>query len=89
MSRPSETAGVWLAHAERIQSTDNGDRWPEDILREETMAILGLDDLAPLLDTTPPLDQAGALAAAAAWLASRDRRGPSPDGDDAGARIRR
>jgi predicted ATPase/DNA-binding SARP family transcriptional activator len=67
----SETAGVWLAHAERIQSTDDGDRWPEDILREETMEILGLDDLTPLLDTAPPLDQSGALAAAAAWLATR------------------
>jgi predicted ATPase/DNA-binding SARP family transcriptional activator len=67
----SDTAGVWLAHAERIQSTDDGDRWPEDILREETMAILGLDDLTPLLDTAPQLDQSGALAAAAAWLATR------------------
>jgi hypothetical protein len=42
------------------------------------MAILGLDDLGPLLRTAPPLDQSGALAAAAAWLATREPTEASP-----------
>ena len=43
----------------------------ESVLREETLTVLGIGDLAPLLDATPPLDPAQALDEAAAWLAAR------------------
>jgi len=38
----------------------------------ETMAVLGITDLAPLLERTPVLDPAAALAEAGAWVAARD-----------------
>ena len=67
-----EAAGRWLAHAERILAELDSELWPESVLRDETMAVLGINDLGPLLDSTPPLDHAAALADAAAWLAERD-----------------
>ena len=36
--------------------------WPECVLRDETLAVLGITDLDALLDRTPPLDHAAALA---------------------------
>jgi hypothetical protein len=65
-------APQWLAHAERIRDAVGTDFWPESVLRDETMSILGITDVTPLLDATPPLDHAAALAEAAAWLAERD-----------------
>ena len=35
-----ETAGRWLAHAERIIATIDSELWPESVLRDETLAIL-------------------------------------------------
>jgi hypothetical protein len=67
-----DTAGQWLAHAERIIIAGDLQLWPESDLRDETMTVLGLGDLAPLLPSNPPLDPDTALAAAAAWLADRD-----------------
>ncbi|MGO9976489.1 MAG: ATP-binding protein [Solirubrobacteraceae bacterium] len=67
-----ETAGRWLAHAERILLALDSQLWPESVLRDETLAVLGIEDLSLLLDRTPPLDHAVALAEAAAWLAGRD-----------------
>lgn len=67
-----QTAGRWLAHAERILLALDSQRWPESVLRDETVALLGLADLSPLLESTPPLDHAAALAEAVAWLAERD-----------------
>ena len=61
----------WLAHAARIVESLDSDLWPECELREESMTVLGIGDLAPLLAATPPLDPAQALAEAAAWLAVR------------------
>jgi predicted ATPase len=65
-------APQWLAHAERIRKQVDTDYWPESVLRDETMAILRITDLSRLLEATPPLDHATALAQAAAWLAERD-----------------
>jgi predicted ATPase/DNA-binding SARP family transcriptional activator len=73
-----DTAGQWLAHAERIIIAGDIQLWPESDLRDETMSVLGLGDLAPLLASTPPLDQDAALAAAASWLASRDPAETAP-----------
>jgi predicted ATPase len=67
-----ETAGRWLAYAERSRTNLDDELWPESILRDEAVAALGLKDLARLLDSTPPLDHAAALAEAAAWLSGRD-----------------
>jgi hypothetical protein len=67
-----ETAAGWLAHAERALIAAGAELWPESVLREETMAMLGLNDLAAALASTPPLDHVAALAEAATWLAARD-----------------
>jgi hypothetical protein len=73
-----ETAGRWLAHAERIIAALDSGLWPESVLRDETAAVLGVTDLTSLLDSTPPLDHAVALAEAAAWLATRDPTETAP-----------
>jgi predicted ATPase/DNA-binding SARP family transcriptional activator len=67
-----ETAGQWLAHAERIVVTLDSELWPESVLRDEAVAILGIKDLRPVVDETPRLDHATAIAEAIAWLAKRD-----------------
>jgi predicted ATPase/DNA-binding SARP family transcriptional activator len=73
-----EMAGRWLAHSERILAASDSEIWPESILREETMAVLGITDLGALLSSTPPLDDAEALAAASDWLAERDPEEQAP-----------
>jgi hypothetical protein len=65
-------AAQWLVHAERIRDDVGTDFWPESVLRDETMAVLGIIDVTSLLKATPPLDQATALAQADTWLAERD-----------------
>jgi hypothetical protein len=65
-------AGRWLAHAERIVAQLDSELWPERELRDETLEVLEIGDLAPLLAATPPLDHAAALSEAAAWLATRE-----------------
>jgi hypothetical protein len=42
------------------------------VLRDETAAVLGIDDLTQLLERTPPLDHAAALREAIDWLGERD-----------------
>jgi predicted ATPase len=71
-------AGRWLAHSERILAASDSAIWPESILREETMAVLGITDLDALLNDTPALDHAEALAAASDWLAGRDPEEQAP-----------
>jgi predicted ATPase len=66
-----ETAGRWLAHSDRIVTAIDSQLWPERVLREETLAVLGITDLGPLLESTPPLDHATAHAQAIAWVAGR------------------
>jgi hypothetical protein len=66
-----ETAGRWLAHSDRIVAAMDSQLWPERVLRDETLAVLGITDLAPLLESTPPLDHATAHVQASAWVAGR------------------
>jgi|GEM_PF-6200166 hypothetical protein len=42
------------------------------------MTVLGISDLASLLESTPHLDHVAALAEDAAWLAGRDRTERAP-----------
>jgi predicted ATPase/DNA-binding SARP family transcriptional activator len=65
------TAGRWLAHSDRIVAAIDSQLWPERVLRDETLAVLGLSDLATLLESTPPLDHVTAHAEAIAWVAGR------------------
>jgi predicted ATPase/DNA-binding SARP family transcriptional activator len=65
-------AAQWLAHAERIVVAIDSELWPESVLRDETLALLGIVERTALLDQAAPLDHTQALAAAAAWLATRD-----------------
>ena len=67
-----ETAAQWLAHAERIVVAIDSELWPESILRDECLALLGIAERGTLLDGVPPLGHAAALAKASAWLATRD-----------------
>jgi hypothetical protein len=67
-----ETAAQWLAHAERIVVAIDSELWPESILRDECLVLLGIAERGALLDAVPPLGHAAALAEAAAWLATRD-----------------
>jgi hypothetical protein len=66
-----ETAGRWLAHSDRIVAAIDSQLWPERELRDETLAVLGISDLAALLESTPPLDHVTAHAEAIAWVAGR------------------
>jgi predicted ATPase/DNA-binding SARP family transcriptional activator len=66
-----EMAGRWLAHSDRIAAAIDSQLWPERVLRDETLAVLGITDLGPLLESTPPLDHATAHAEASAWVAGR------------------
>jgi hypothetical protein len=67
-----DTAAQWLAHAERIVVAIDSELWPESILRDECLALLGIAERGALLDGVPLLDHATALAQAGAWLATRD-----------------
>ena len=67
-----DTAAQWLAHAERIVVALDSELWPESILRDECLAVLGIAEPGSLPDGAAPLDHATALAQAAAWIAARD-----------------
>jgi predicted ATPase/DNA-binding SARP family transcriptional activator len=67
-----QEAGRWLAHAEQCRVRLDTQLWPENVLREETMVLLGIDNLADLLACTPTLGHDAALEQAAAWVAGRD-----------------
>ncbi len=66
-----EAGGRWLALAERIHTELDTARSLEEVLRAETMEVLGITDLRPLLSAVPSFDPAHALDEAAAWVASR------------------
>jgi hypothetical protein len=67
-----DTAAQWLVHAERIVAALDSELWPESILRDECLAVLGIAEAGPLPGGAPPLDHATALAEASAWIATRD-----------------
>jgi predicted ATPase/DNA-binding SARP family transcriptional activator len=74
----TQAVGRWLGHAERILIGLGAELWPESVLRDEALAVLGITEVGPLLDAAPPLDPAAALAEAAAWVAARDPAETSP-----------
>ncbi len=67
-----DTAERCLAHADRIVAALDSELWPECVLRDEALAILGIADMQAALERTPPADHAAALDEAIAWLAARD-----------------
>jgi hypothetical protein len=67
-----ETAGQWLVHPERTVAALDSELWPESVLRDETLAILQIDDVEDLRDEVQPLDHAAALAQAITWLGERE-----------------
>ena len=67
-----DTSAQWLTHAERIVVAIDSELWPESILRDECLVLLGIAERGTLLDGAPALGHAAALAEAAAWLATRD-----------------
>ncbi|MFZ0386761.1 MAG: BTAD domain-containing putative transcriptional regulator [Solirubrobacteraceae bacterium] len=68
----SDSAGRWLVHAERTVAALDSELWPESVLRDETLAVLGIADVDDLRDEIQPLDHAAALAQAITWLGERD-----------------
>ncbi len=72
------SAGRWLALAERIRTEFDASWSPEEVLREETMAVLGIADLGPLIAAAPAFDPAAALEEAATWVASRSPTETAP-----------
>jgi predicted ATPase/DNA-binding SARP family transcriptional activator len=66
-----QSAARWLALAERIRIELDTGQLPEEVLREETMAVLGITDIGRLLAAAPPFDSATALDDAVVWVASR------------------
>ncbi len=67
-----DTAGRWLVHAERTVATLDSELWPESVLRDETLAVLRIEDVDDLRDGVQPLDHAAALAQAVVWLGERE-----------------
>jgi predicted ATPase/DNA-binding SARP family transcriptional activator len=66
------SAGRWLVHAERTVAALDSELWPESVLRDETLAVLGIENVDDLRSGIQPLDHAAALAEAIAWLRERD-----------------
>jgi hypothetical protein len=67
-----DSAGRWLVHADRTVAALDSELWPESVLRDETFAVLGIENVDDLRDGIEPLDHAAALAQAIAWLGERD-----------------
>ena len=66
-----ESALRWLTLAERISTEFDAGPTLEEVLRAETMEVLGITDIGPLLSAAPPFDPATTLDEVAAWVASR------------------
>ena len=67
-----DSAGRWLVHADRTVAALDSELWPESVLRDETLAVLGIENVDDLRNGVKPLDHAAALAEAIAWLRERD-----------------
>jgi predicted ATPase/DNA-binding SARP family transcriptional activator len=61
----------WMLDAERIYADIDLRLWPEEDLRAQTLAALGLETL-PTIAAEPAHDCFEILAAASAWLSARD-----------------
>jgi len=67
-----DAAGRWLVHADRTVAALDSELWPESVLRDETLDVLGIEDVDDLRDGVEPLDHAAALAQAITWLGQRE-----------------
>ncbi len=67
-----ESARRWLTLAERISTEFDAGPSLEEVLRSETMEVLGITDIAPLLEEFPAFDPATALDEVTEWIASRE-----------------
>ncbi len=72
------TAEDWLVRAEQVLSELGHDAWPECVLREETMAALGISDLSSAVARTPRVDAAAAVSEAFVWMSRRDPAETAP-----------
>ncbi len=77
-----ETAARWLVHAERTRAELDSEFWPECVLRDEALAILGHETADDLHGGVAPLDHTVAMAEAVQWLQERpaDERAPRERG---------
>jgi hypothetical protein len=66
-----EIARRLLTLAERISTEFDAGPSLEEVLRGETMEVLGITDMGPLLSEFPPFDPASAFDEVTAWIASR------------------
>jgi hypothetical protein len=67
-----ESALRWLALAERISTEFDASPSLEEVLRGETMEVLGITDVGPMLSEPPSFNPATVLDEVTAWIASRD-----------------
>jgi hypothetical protein len=66
-----DSARRWLTLAERINTEFDARPSLEEVLRGETMEVLGITDMATLLSESPAFDPATAFDEVTAWIASR------------------
>jgi predicted ATPase/DNA-binding SARP family transcriptional activator len=66
-----DNARRWLTLAERINTEFEASPSLEEVLRGETMAVLGITDMAALLAHAPGFDPNTAFDEITAWIASR------------------
>jgi hypothetical protein len=66
------SARRWLTLAERISTEFDAGPSLEEVLRGETMQVLGITDIGPVLSDSPSFDPATALDEVRAWIDSRD-----------------
>ena len=58
--------------SDRIVAAIDSQLWPERVLRDETLAVLGCHRSRAAAESTPPLDHVTAHAEATAWVAGRN-----------------
>ena len=64
----------WLAQAERLLAATDAEIWPECVLRDEALELLGGPDLDARAAALAGVDADAAFDAALAWLERRDPR---------------
>jgi predicted ATPase/DNA-binding SARP family transcriptional activator len=72
------TAPYWLAHADRILAEHNTVLWPESVLRDETLSLLGIHELPPDQANTPAVAHDQVLSEAIDWIVARDPTESAP-----------
>lgn len=67
-------AAEWLVHGDRLMRERELDLWPEVQLRDETLHVLKVDDVAELVDSVAPQEIDETLRVGTEWLAGRPAR---------------